>query len=351
MSAAATSAGQSAAVSGAALPQRGRPPGRPRIVVLDDWENALRERVDWKSIGAHADVALHNTMLRGDALLDALQGAHCLVLIRDRTPMPGELLRRLPELRHVVFTGTRNTKLDLKTASELGILVSHTEWGPSKASTCEMTWSLILAAARGIPGLALTQSGSAWRDPSQVAFLPPVLHGERLGLVGLGQIGQRVAAVGRALGMEVVTWSPHMTPERAAEHGAVSVTLEDLLSTSRVVSLHLVPSPPTRHLLNRERLGLMRPDSILVNTSRADLVDTDALVQALRARRPGFGAFDVFDTEPLPKDHPLLALDNVLLTPHYGFVAEPVFQEFARGVRRNLDAWLAGEAVPNSVAA
>jgi phosphoglycerate dehydrogenase-like enzyme len=320
---------------------------RPKIVVLDDWENGLRERVDWKPIGERADVVVHNTMLRGDALLDALRGAQCVVLIRDRTPMPGELLRQLPDLHHIVFTGTRNTKLDLKAAVEQGILVSHTEWGPSKASTCEMTWSLILAAARGIPDLMLTSSRNVWREPARVAFLPPVLHGQRLGLVGLGQIGQRVAAVGRALGMEVVTWSPNMTTERAAEHGAVSVSLEELLGTSRVVSLHLVPSPPTRRLLNRERLALMREDSILVNTSRADLVDTDALVEALRARRPAYGAFDVFDEEPLPAGHPLLSLPNVLATPHYGFVAEPVFQEFARGVQRNLGAWLAGEEVPN----
>uniref|UniRef100_UPI0039EF88AA D-2-hydroxyacid dehydrogenase family protein n=1 Tax=Bordetella sputigena TaxID=1416810 RepID=UPI0039EF88AA len=323
--------------------------GRPRIVVLDDWENALRERVDWKAIGGHADVVLHNTILRGEALLDVLRGAQCVVLIRDRTPMPAELLRQLPDLRHILFTGTRNTKLDVKAALAQGIVVSHTEWGPSKASTCEMTWSLILAAVRGIADLMLTPARSGWRDPSRVAFLPPVLHGQRLGLVGLGQIGQRVAAVGRALGMEVVTWSPHMTAERAAEHGALSVSLEELLRTSRVVSLHLVPSAPTRRLLNRERLALMRADSVLVNTSRADLVDTEALVEALRAGRPGFGAFDVFDAEPLPEDHPLLGLKNVLLTPHYGFVAEPVFQEFARGVRRNLDAWLAGEAVPNRV--
>jgi phosphoglycerate dehydrogenase-like enzyme len=325
--------------------------GKPKIVVLDDWENALRERVDWKAIGERADVALHNTMLRGDALLDALRGAQCVVLIRDRTPMPAELLRQLPDLRHILFTGTRNTKLDLQAAVAQGILVSHTEWGPSKASTCEMTWSLILAAARGIADLALTPSRTVWRDPGRVAFLPPVLHGQRLGLVGLGQIGQRVAAVGQALGMEVVTWSPHMTVERAAEHGAVSVSLEELLGTSRVVSLHLVPSPQTRRLLNRERLALMRDDSILVNTSRADLVDTDALVEALRAGRPACGAFDVFDEEPLPAQHPLLSLPNALLTPHYGFVAEPVFQEFARGVRRNLDAWLAGGEVPNTLKA
>jgi phosphoglycerate dehydrogenase-like enzyme len=322
---------------------------KPTIVVLDDAENALRERVDWAALRERAQIVVHNTTLRGDALLAALRPAQCVVLIRDRTPMPRTLLEQLPELRHIVFTGTRNKTLDLQAALDLGIQVSHTQWGPSKASTCEMTWSLILAAARRLPALMLTPSRATWRDPGRVASLPPVLHGQRLGLIGLGEIGQRVAAVGRALGMEVVTWSPHMTPERADEHGALSVSLEDLLATSLVVSLHLVPSGPTRGLLNRERLALMRPDSILVNTSRSDLVDTDALVQALRAGRPGFGAFDVFDTEPLPPDDPLLSLPNVLLTPHYGFVSEQVFQEFARGVRGNLEAWLAGEEVPNTL--
>jgi phosphoglycerate dehydrogenase-like enzyme len=323
--------------------------GKPSIVVLDDWENGLRELVDWGDVRKHADVAVHNTMLRGEALADALQDAQCLVLIRDRTPMGRELLQRLPRLRHIVFTGTRNKTLDLQAAQELGIQVSHTEWGPSKASTCEMTWSLILAATRRLPQLMLTPSRTVWRDPDTVSFLPCVLHGQRLGLVGLGQIGQRVAAVGRALGMEVVTWSPNMTPERAGEHGAVSVKLEELLSTSHVVSLHLVPAEGTRRLLNRERLGLMRKNSILVNTSRAELVDTDALVHALQSGRPGFGAFDVFDTEPLAQGNPLLSLPNVLLTPHYGFVSEPVFQEFAHGVRRNIDAWLTGEEVPNTL--
>jgi phosphoglycerate dehydrogenase-like enzyme len=324
---------------------------KPSIVVLDDWENGLRERVDWDAVRQRADVVLHNTMLRGEPLLAALRHAQCVVLIRDRTPMPRTLIQQLPELRHIIFTGTRNKTLDLQAALDQGIRVSHTQWGPSKASTCEMTWSLILAAARRLPQLMLTASRTQWRDPASVAFLPPVLHGQRLGLIGLGQIGQRVAAVGKALGMEVVTWSPNMTAARAGEHGVVAVTLDELLATSQVVSLHLVPSGPTRGLLDHGRLASMRPDSILVNTSRAELVDTDALVHALRAGRPGFGAFDVFDTEPLASGHPLLALPNVLLTPHYGFVSEPVFQEFARGVRRNIDAWLAGEDVPDTLKA
>jgi len=323
----------------------------PRIVVLDDWENGLRTLVDWDAIGRRAEVSIHDRALAGAELLAALRPADCVVLMRDRTPMTRELLQQLPALRHIVFTGTRNNKLDLQAAADAGIAVSHTDWGPSKASTCEMTWALILAAVRRLPSLALTSARAVWREPGAAPLLPAVLQGERLGLVGLGQIGARVAAVGRALGMDVAAWSPHMTAARAAEHGARAVELDELLSSSRVVSLHLVPAAGTRRLLNRERLALMRPDSLLVNTSRAELVDTDALVQALRAGRPGFGAFDVYDSEPLPAGHALLALPNVLLTPHYGFVSEPVYREFAAGVQRNLLAWLAGETVPNTLAA
>ncbi|MBV7486597.1 D-2-hydroxyacid dehydrogenase family protein [Bordetella sp. BOR01] len=325
--------------------------GKPRIVVLDDWENGLRTLVDWSAIGLQAELDIHARALTGADLLAALRPATCVVLMRDRTPMTGELMRQLPGLRHIVFTGTRNKKLDLQTAADLGIQVSHTDWGPSKASTCEMTWALILAAVRHLPSIALTPARTLWRDAGATPLLPAVLQGERLGLIGLGQIGARVAAVGKALGMEVVAWSPHMTMERAAQHGVQAVALDELLSTSRVVSLHLVPADGTRGLLDRERLALMRADSLLVNTSRAELVDMDAVVQALRAGRPGFGAFDVYDTEPLPAGHALLSLPNVLLTPHYGFVSAPVYREFAMGVQRNLLAWLAGEAVPNTLAA
>jgi phosphoglycerate dehydrogenase-like enzyme len=189
--------------------------------------------------------------------------------------------------------------------------------------------------------IALLRSGE-WR-PSTAVPLAGVLHGQTLGLIGLGEIGGRVASVGNALGMKVVTWSPRMTPERALEKGALSVSLEELLGTSRVVSLHLVPTPPTRHLLNAERLALMRPDSLLVNTSRSALVDGAALVKALEKGQPGFAALDVFDAEPLPLNDALRQLPNVLLTPHLGFVTEPVYQRFAAGVTECLEAWLAGK--------
>ena len=315
---------------------------RPNIVVVGDAEQALQRLVDWVALRVLADITLHHQPLAGQALVEALKDADAVVLVRDRTPLDAALLARLPRLRYLVFTGTRNTTLDLAALAARQIPVSHTEWGPSKDSTCEMTWALILAATRQLESqTALLRSGR-WR-PDAALPLAGVLNGETLGLIGLGEIGGRVARVGQALGMKVVTWSPRMTPERAAAHGALAVPLEELLATSKVVSLHLVPTAATRQLLGAEQLALMRPDSLLVNTSRSALIDGAALVSALEQGRPGFAALDVFDVEPLPSDAPLRRLPNVLLTPHLGFVTEPVFQRFAAGVAECLTAWLAGK--------
>ena len=323
-------------------------PARPTIALLGDAEQGLRRLGNWQTIDAQANVVVHPWPLQGQALVDALKDADAAVLVRDRTPFDAVLLAHLPKLRYLVFTGTRNTTLDLAAMAARQIPVSHTDWGPSKDSTCELTWSLILAATRQLEQqTALLHSGQ-WRAGTAVP-LAGVLHGQTLGLIGLGEIGGRVAKVGQALGMKVVTWSPRMTPERALEKGATSVTLEELLATSRVVSLHLVPTPPTRHLLNANRLALMRPDSLLVNTSRSALVDGAALVKALEKGQPGFAALDVFDAEPLPLSDALRQLPNVLLTPHLGFVTEPVYQRFAAGVTECLEAWLAGKPLIRSV--
>jgi phosphoglycerate dehydrogenase-like enzyme len=309
--------------------------GRPRIAVLGDAEQALRRLGDWRAIDALADVTVHHLPLRGEALVNALKDADAVVLVRDRTPVDAALLAALPKLAALA---ARN------------IPVSHTEWGPSKDSTCEMTWSLILAATRQLEQQTALLRRGQWR-PDAAVPLAGVLHGQTLGLIGLGEIGGRVAKVGQALGMNVIAWSPRMTPERAAAHGAIAVSLEELLASAQVVSLHLVPTPATRHLLNAERLALMRPDSLLVNTSRSALVDGAALVKALEKGRPGFAALDVYDVEPLPLDDPLRQLPNVLLTPHLGFVTEPVFQRFAAGVTQCLQAWLAGQPLVRVMAA
>jgi len=315
---------------------------RPQIVVVGDAEQALRRLGDWQAIDAQADVTVHHQPLQGQTLVDALKSADAAVLVRDRTPFDAALLAQLPQLRYVVFTGTRNTTLDLAALAARNIPVSHTEWGPSKDSTCEMTWALILAATRQLEQHVARLRQGQWRAAAAEP-LAGVLHGKTLGLIGLGEIGGRVARVGKALGMRIITWSPRMTPERAAPHGADAVTLEELLTRSQVVSLHLVPTPATRHLLNAERLGLMQPGSLLVNTSRSALIDGAALVEALGKGKPAFAALDVFDLEPLPADDPFRTLPNVLLTPHLGFVVEPVFQRFAAGVTECLQAWLEGK--------
>ncbi|WP_159912037.1 D-2-hydroxyacid dehydrogenase family protein [Pantoea sp. 18069] len=313
----------------------------PGVVVLDDWENSLANLVDWSEITPRAEVTIHRQHLEGADLLRALKDARCLVLFRDRTVVDRALLAQLPHLEQIISTGSRNQKLDGDAAKEFGIGVGFTEWGPSKASTCEMAWSLILSCARRLPQLQLQPTQPHWRRPDAFDVLPQVLAGKTLGLVGLGQIGQRMAAVGQAFGMQVVTWSPNMTPERASAHGVEAVALDELLATSHVISLHLVPSAATRHLLNAETIARMGRDAILVNTSRAELVHMPALVDALRSRKIGFAGLDVFEQEPLPADHPLLALDNVLLTPHYGFICREVLATFASGLGKNLATWLA----------
>ncbi|HVE90625.1 MAG TPA: D-2-hydroxyacid dehydrogenase family protein [Burkholderiaceae bacterium] len=315
---------------------------RPRIVVLDDYERSLRKLADWTEIERLADVEVHNAPLRGSSLHAALTEADVIVLVRDRTPLRCDLIERLPKLRYVIFTGARNAALDTAALAARRIPVSHTEWGPSKESTCELTWALILAACKRLESKFGAMRSGGWRDDQP---LPGVLARERLGLIGLGEIGGRVARVGQAFGMQVVTWSPRMTPERAAEKGATALSLEELLSTSKVVSLHLVATDQTRGLLNAERLARVRTDAIVVNTSRSALIDTPALLAALQAGTPGMAALDVYDEEPLARDHPLRLLPNVVLTPHIGFVSQPVFEAFARGVTECLRAWLHGEPI------
>ena len=312
---------------------------KKKIVVLDDYEDSLRKTADWSPVEKLADVAYHTERLRGDALVAAVKEADAIVLIRDRTPFKADLLAKMPKLKLFIFTGGRNTQLDFAALAARGIPVANTVMSDSKPATAELTWALILAAAKRLEAyLALLRRGG-WRDGKG---LPQVLKGQRLGLVGFGEIGKMVGEVGKAFGMELVTWSPHMTPERAAEGGAKAVTLEELLSTSEVVSLHLVPSEATRKLLNAERLATMRPDSILVNTARSALIDMQALDKALEKGRPGIAALDVYDDEPLTSGYALAKRENVVLTPHLGFVNDPVFAKFGPGVVENLLNWLEG---------
>lgn len=318
---------------------------KPQIVVLDDWERAFERLAAWDHLHDQAHITLHHFPLRDEALFAAVEKARVLVLNRDRTPLDAALLERMPHLQYVVYTGPRNRLIDREALARRRIPLSHTEGGPSRVSTVELTWALILSATRRLEAQARLMRNGLWR-PSLSGKLSPVLQGQRLGVIGLGNIGQQVARIGQAFGMEVVTWSPNMTAARAAAHGVSATTLEELLSTSMVVSLHLVPSASTHHLINAARLATMRADSILVNTSRASLIDTEALVHALQQGRPGFAALDVFNAEPLAADHPLRGLPNTLLTPHLGFVCEEAFRAYVAGVTESLEAWLNGRQLP-----
>lgn len=315
---------------------------RKKIIVLDDYENSYEKLSNWSNIKALADVEIFNEPIYGDKLLETLKKANALVLMRDRTPLPASLIAQLSHLEYVVFTGTRNLALDTAALKERNIPISHTEWGPSKDSTAELTWALILGLHKRLVEQNQLLTQHTWRNDHS---LLPVLKGRTLGLIGLGEIGGRVAKVALAFGMKVITWSPNMTNERAQAVGAHAVSLEELLQASDIVSLHIVASATTKGILNQEKLALMRKDALLINTSRSTLVDTSALVAALNDRLIGGAAIDVFDAEPLAENHPLRKTPNTLLTPHLGFVAQPVFESFTQGVVECLEAWLNGQPV------
>ena len=225
-----------------------------KIVALDDYENSYAQLSDWSNIRQKATVTIHQKPLYGQELQNAIRDANCLVLMRDRTPLKAELITQLSKLEYVVFTGTRNLALDVETLKAKNIPISHTEWGPSKDSTAELTWALILGASKRLVeqnGLIAAQS---WRNENS---LLPVLRGKTLGLIGLGEIGSRVARVAQAFGMNVVVWSPNMTEERAQKSGVIFKELDELLATSDIVSLHIVAGPTTKGLLSAEKIALM----------------------------------------------------------------------------------------------
>ena len=316
------------------------------IVVIDDFENALSILKNSSVVQEKATIDIYSDRLLGDDLLKALKPADVLVMNRDRTPLRKPLIDQLPNLKYVVFTGSRNLLVDYDVLEQKNIPISFTEFGPSKETTVELTWALILAAYKRVGEQSHLIEQGKWRNNHSVL---PALIGERLGVLGLGNIGAKVAKVGVAFGMDVVTWSPNMTPERAAQHGVMAVSKEELLSTSKIVTLHLVPGETTRGIINADTLSLMRKDSLLVNTSRSTLINTQDLVLALKNGQPGMAALDVYDDEPLPMDHPFRQLSNILMTPHLGFVSEPVYKRLSQGALMAVEAWLKGDTLVNIV--
>jgi phosphoglycerate dehydrogenase-like enzyme len=311
-----------------------------KVAVLDDYQSVAADFADWSSLPAGVEVSFFADHLSDEgALAERLADFDVVMGMRERTAFPKSLLQRLPNLRCLITTGARNASFDIEAATELGITVCGTQ-GAGEGPT-ELTWGLIIGLLRRISEEdRITRAEGKWGS-----YVGTGLQGKTLALLGLGHIGSLVARVGNAFDMRVIAWSQNLTAERAAECGATLVDKDTLFSEGDVVSVHVRLSDRTRGLVGVHEIGLMKNTAILVNISRGPIVDELALVSALERRAIGGAALDTFDVEPLPADHPFLALDNTLITPHVGYVTDDGYRAFYSGVVENIRAFAAGEPV------
>lgn len=311
-----------------------------RCVVLDDYQDAALASADWTRLAGRVEVTvLRHHLADEDEVAGALREFDIAVIMRERTPFPASLLARLPRLRLLITSGMRNAAVDLAAAAENDVVVCGTNSG--SAPPVELTWALILGLVRGLVHENAGLRAGGWGDT-----VGGDLAGRTLGVVGLGKIGARVAAIGSAFDMNVLAWSQNLTTERATAAGATRVaSLADLLDASDVVTVHLKLSDRTRGLLDAAALARLRPDAYLVNTSRAAILDQAALLEALTRHRIAGAGLDVFDVEPLPADHPFRTLPNVLATPHVGYVSRANYKDYFEGAVENIEAYLAGTPI------
>jgi len=309
-----------------------------KVAVLDDYLDAAKTLAPWDELGPDTEVDFFTKPLQELERAQRLAGYDVLVLMRERMPLPAQLIRQLPRLQLVVTSGHRNAAIDLQACAERGIPVLGT--GSLGPITIEIAWLLILGLVKRLQANALTAASPSWQNR-----LPGELHGQVLGIMGLGNLGSRMAAVAQAFGMEVLAWSQNLTEEAARAAGATRVEKEELLRRADILTLHLVLSPRTHHIVGAEDLRLMKPEAFLINTSRAGLVDEQALLEALAQSHIAGAGLDVFPEEPLPADHPLLTLNNVLLTPHLGYVSRRNLKIYYQDAVENIQQWRQGQLI------
>lgn len=308
--------------------------GTMQVAILDDYQGVALSMADWSEVAARAEITVFNDHIADQGeLVERLAPFDVVCVMRERTPLPRSIIERLPRLKMIASTGPFNASIDMAAAEEHGIYVSTT--GGYVESTVELTWALILAAGRRIVEESLSVRAGGWQTS-----VGRQLGGSVLGVLGLGRIGSRVARVGKAFGMDVIAWSANLTPEAAEKAGVTYVPKHELFSRADVLTVHLVLSERSRGLVGADELALMKPTGLLVNTSRGPIVDESALVEALRTRRIAGAGLDVFDSEPLPADHPLRSLDTVVATPHIGYVADRVYRTFYGETADNIARWL-----------
>jgi phosphoglycerate dehydrogenase-like enzyme len=308
----------------------------PWVAILDDYQHVAQNSADWTVLPDGVEVTFfHDHLDDLDELAARLEPFEIIGIMRERTPFSETLIERLPKLRLLVTTGRRNASLDVAAARRRGVTVCGT--GSSGLATAELAMALILALARQLPAEIASVRAGGWQ-----IGLGRDLAGATLGLVGLGRLGSRVARLGQAFDMTTIAWSQNLTPAAAAEIGVERVEKAELFRRADFISVHVQLSPRTRGLIGAGDLALMKPDAYLINTSRAPIVDQDALVEALQAGRIAGAALDVYEREPLAPDDRLRRIPNLLPTPHVGYVTRETYQVFYGEMVGHIAAFLAG---------
>src|SRR5467141_3048758 len=312
-----------------------KPMKKYKIAVLDDYQNAALECADWSVLHDRSDIAVfQNHLADPDAVIERLLPFDVVCVMRERTPLPRNVIERLPNLKLIASTGHGNASIDVAAAGEHGIAVVHTGYRPDP--TIELTWALILASARHI----VTESNSV-RSGGWQQTVGTDLRGKTLGVPGTwADCGSQVARVGRAFGMNLIAWSQNMTPEAAKAAGAILVSKDQLFERADILTIHLVLSSRTRGLVGAAELERMRQTAWLINASRGPIVDEQALISVLKNKQIAGAAIDVFDIEPLPPNHPFRALDNVLATPHVAYGTQGLYKTFFEDTVSNIRTWV-----------
>lgn len=307
---------------------------RPKIAILDDYQNVALTYGDWSAINKLAEITVFNDHLTAkEEVINRLKPFQVIAVMRERTPLTREILSELPNLKLIISTGERNASIDIKAAEAFGIAISPTRYLSNGAP--ELTWALLLALAKHLVQETNQVRKNGWQTEVGVD-----LKGKTIGIVGLGRIGSTIARYAKAFEMEVIAWSENLTEEKATAQGARLVSKEELFKNADFVSVHLILSSRSRGIIGEKELNLMKPSAFLINTARGPLVDEAALISVLTQKKIAAAALDVYEIEPLPLQHPFRTLTNVLATPHIGYVTENTYQTFYEDIRNRIDAWL-----------
>ena len=311
-----------------------------RAAILDDYQNVAMSFADWSPIAKDVEIKVFNKPFGSDdEAIKALQGFAVVVGMRERTPFPRKVIDALPDLKLLITTGARNNSFDVKASAERGVTVCGT--GAAGSPTTGIAFGLMLELTRHI-GFenARLKAGAPWQTT-----IGRDLEALTLGVLGLGKLGQRSAAVGKAFGMTTIAWSQNLTEEKAKAAGADYVSKDDLFRNADFVTIHLALSDRSRGLVGAKELGLMKKSAYLINTSRGPIVDEKALIAVLNSKSIAGAGLDVFDVEPLPLDHPFRKMDNVVITPHLGYVSEQNYRKYFPDIVEDIRAWLDGKPV------